>query len=133
MHHKETRTRKLSGTRNAISKKTRNSNIEQVYISETNSFVSRSLYMSKIDQGTHHQVDICYGTTAGIQCLCISLMVACWSLIKSMSRWDSNYLDWILRKGDELFKSLSKFRLLGVEDLPTKMEIYSHSINIALL
>ena len=32
-----------------------------------------------------------------------------------------------------MFKSLSKFELLGVEDLPTKMEIYSHSIDIAFL
>ena len=47
-------------------------------------FVSRSIYISKIDQGTHHQVDICYGTTADIQCLRISLMVACWSFIKSV-------------------------------------------------
>ena len=60
-------------------------------------------------------------------------MVVCWSLIKSISRWDSNDLDQILRKGGELFKSLNKFKLLGVEDLPTKMEIYSHSIDIALL
>ena len=29
--------------------------------------------------------------------------------------------------------SLNKFKLLGVEDLPTKIEIYSHSIDIALL
>ena len=32
-----------------------------------------------------------------------------------------------------MFKSLNKFNLLGVEDLPTKMEIYSHSKYIALL
>ena len=32
-----------------------------------------------------------------------------------------------------MLKSLNKFKLLGVEDLPTKMEIYSHSIDIALL
>ena len=32
-----------------------------------------------------------------------------------------------------MFKSLHKFKLLGVEDLPTKIEIYSHSIDIALL
>ena len=31
------------------------------------------------------------------------------------------------------FKSLNKFKLLGVEDLLAKMEIYSHSIDIALM
>ena len=60
-------------------------------------------------------------------------MVVCWSLIKSISRWDSNDLDQILRKGNELFKSFNKFELLGVKDLPTKTEIYSHSVDIALL
>ena len=101
------------------------------FISETNSFVGRSIHISKIAQGTHYQGDIRYGSTAGIQCLCISLMAVCWSLIKSTSRWDSN--GWILRKVDELFKSLNKFKLLGAEDLPTKIEIYSHSVDIALL
>ena len=103
------------------------------FISETDSFVSTSIHISKIVQGTHHQGDIRYGTTAGIQCLCISLMAVCWSLAKSISRWDSNDFDRILRKGDELFKSLDKFGLPGVEDLPTKIDIYSHSIAVALL
>ena len=60
------------------------------FISETNSFVGRSIHISKIAQGTHYQGDIRYGSTAGIQCLCISLMAVCWDLIKSVSRWDSN-------------------------------------------
>ena len=102
------------------------------FISETDSFF-RLIHISKIVQGTHHQGDIRYGSTVGIQCLCISLMAVCWSFTKSISRWDSNDLDRILRKGDELFKSLNKFKLLGVADLPTKVEIYSHSIDIALL
>ena len=32
-----------------------------------------------------------------------------------------------------MFKSPNKFKLLEAEDLPTKMDIYSHSIDIALL
>ena len=103
------------------------------FSSETDSFVGRSIHIAKIVQGTHHQGNICYGSTAGIQCLCISLMVVYWSLIKSISRWDSNDLDQILRKDDELFKSLNKFKLLGVENLPTEIEIHSHSIDVALL
>ena len=103
------------------------------FISETGRFVSRSIHISKIVQGTHHQGDIHYGTTADIQYLCISLMAVCWSLIKSISRWDSNDIDRTLRKGDVLFKSLNKFKLLRIEDLSTKMEIYRHFIDIALL
>ena len=82
------------------------------FISATDSFVIRSIHISKVVQGTSHQGDIRYGTTADIQCSCISLMAVCWSCIKSISRWNSNDLDRILRKGDELFKSLSKFKLL---------------------
>ena len=81
------------------------------FISETDSFVKRSIHISKVVQGTHHQGDIRYGTTAGNQCLCISLIAVCWSFIKSISRWDSNDLDQILREGDELLKSLNKFKL----------------------
>ena len=103
------------------------------FIPETGSFVGRTIHIQKIVQCTHNQGDILYGSTAGIQCLCISLMAACWSLIKCLSRWDNNELDRILRKSDALFKSLNKFELFGVEDLPTKTEIYSHSIDIALL
>ena len=54
-------------------------------------------------------------------------MAVCWSLIKSIPSLDNNKLDRILRKADGLFKSLNKFKLLGVEDLPTKIEVYSHS------
>ena len=50
------------------------------FISVTESFVGRPIRISKIVQGNHHQGDICYGSTAGIQCLCISLMAVCWSL-----------------------------------------------------
>ena len=51
----------------------------------------------------------------------MSLIAVCWNL------------NWIIGKSDELFRSLSEFELLGVEGLPTKIEIYSHSISIALL
>ena len=101
------------------------------FISETNSFVS-SQFTYQIIQGTHHQGDIRYGTNTIIQYFCISLIAVSWSLIKSISKWDSNHLDRILGKGGELFKSLNKFKLIGVEDSPTKLEIYSHSIDIAL-
>ena len=46
------------------------------FISETDSFF-RLIHISKIVQGTHHQGDIRYGSTAGIQYLCISLTVVC--------------------------------------------------------
>ena len=40
------------------------------------------------------------------------------TLFKPPSFWDLFDLNSILQKGDELFKSLHKFRYLGVEDFP---------------
>ena len=84
-------------------------------------------------QATHHKGDIRYGTTAGIQCSCMSLMSICWSVVKAIARWDSDDLDRNLQNGDCLFKFLSKFRLLGVEDLPAEVNICSHVVRIDLL
>ena len=55
------------------------------------------------------------------------------SVIKSISGGDGIDLDQGSGKVDELFKSLSMFKLLGVKDLPTKIEICTHSTDIALL
>ena len=58
---------------------------------------------------------------------------ACWSTVKAITRWDSDDLDRILQNGDCLFKSLSLFRLLGVEDLPAEINIYGQVARIELL
>ena len=39
----------------------------------------------------------------------------------------------ILENGDQLFKSLNQYKLLGVDDLPTTVNIYGHSVDIFLL
>ena len=68
-------------------------------------------------QGTHHESDIRYGMSRGIQCSCMSLMSVCWTLFKSVRVWDSFDLGCILQKADLLFKSLDNYRYLGMEDL----------------
>ena len=101
-----TKKRKLESSQTPIMLSAKKKKIQTLskFISETYTSVTRSIHISKTVQGTRHQRDIHYGTTADIQCLCISLMGVCWSLIKSISRWDSNEFDWILTKGDDLFK-----------------------------
>ena len=39
----------------------------------------------------------------------------------------------MLENGDQLFKSLNQYRLLGVDDLPRIVNIYSYSLHIFLL
>ena len=41
------------------------------FITETDSFISRSIHISKIFYGTHHQEGICFGTNASKQYLYI--------------------------------------------------------------
>ena len=68
-----------------------------------------------------------------IQFPCMSLMSVCWTLFKSVSKWDSFDLDCILQKGDLLFKSLNNYRHLGMENLPQDFFIENVSINIEFL
>ena len=80
-----TKKRKLENSQapEMLSAKKQKNHTLNKFISETGSFVGRTIHIQKIVQCTHNQEDICYGSTAGIQCLCISLMAVCWSLIKS--------------------------------------------------
>ena len=78
----------------------------------------RDYTIIKVVQATHHQGDLRYGTTRSIQCSCMSLMSVSWTLFRSPGRWDKLDLDGILGEGDQLFKSLCKFRYHGMKDLP---------------
>ena len=71
----------------------------------------------KVFQVTHHQGDIKCGMLRGIQCSCMSFISVCWTFM-SVSIWDSFDLNFILQKGDLLFKSLNNYRYLGMENLP---------------
>ena len=59
----------------------------------------RSSRATEIVQVTHHQGDLRYGTTASIQCSCMSLMSMCWSTVISVTMWDGADLDMILENG----------------------------------
>ena len=131
-----------------LAKKKKKTKTLNKFVSETDSFVSRSIYISKIVPSSrgyplwNHckypmSMDTCNGSITDIhlcilchshngQHLFILLMAVCWNLMKCISRWGSIGLDQILEKSDELCQSLNKFKLLGVEDLPTRIEIYSY-------
>ena len=86
-----------------------------------------------IVQATHHQGDSRYGASESIQCSCMSLMAVCWNMFKSVARWDGYDLDRILQSGDQLFKSLNMFRVLGVDDFPARISIYDSAVDIVFL
>ena len=59
-------------------------------------------------------------------------MSICWSIVKTIGRWDSDDLDRILQNGNCLFKYFIIFRLLGVEDLPAEVNICGQVVRIEL-
>ena len=87
----------------------------------------------KVLQASHHQGDIRYVMSRGVQCSCMSLMSVSWTLLKSASIWDSFDLDCTLQKWDLLFKSLNNYRYLGMEDLLQEFYIENSAINVEFL
>ena len=53
----------------------------------------RDYTIIKVVQGNHHQGDVRYGTSRGIQCSCMSLISLSWTLFKSAGLWDKFDLD----------------------------------------
>ena len=47
----------------------------------------------------------------------MSLISVTWALFRSPGMWDTFDLDCVLGKGDQLSKSIGKFRYLRMEDL----------------
>ena len=84
-------------------------------------------------QVTHHQGDIRYGTSWGIQCSCMSLVSLTWTSLRSPGLWNKFALDSILGKGDQLFNFMGKFRYLGMEDLSQEFLVVNSSINMEFL
>ena len=50
-----------------------------------------------------------------------------------MARWDGYDLDKILENGNQLFKSVNIFRILGVDDLPARVSTYDRVVDIIFL
>ena len=72
-------------------------------------------------QGSFNQGNILkFGLGAGTQCACNSLYAICWSIIKKVSRWQTNDLDHILTEGDRVYKCITteNYALLCADDLP---------------
>ena len=53
----------------------------------------------------------------------MSVITVIWTLFRSPGQWKKLDLDGLLGKGDQLFKSLNRFRYLGIENLPQEFSI----------
>lgn len=64
-----------------------------------------------------------FGETRGIQCTCIALYNICFSVFKDVSLWNKNDLEYIVEKGDELYKSQNTLRYLSCLELPRNVQV----------
>lgn len=90
-------------------------------------------FHQKVVLGSFHQGDPRFGESSGIQCACNALYSICFSSIKKVSVWKSFDLDYVLEKGDELFKRLGKFRPLFMDEMPSSVLIERSNIEIEKL
>ena len=86
--------------------------------------------ISRVVNGTFHQGDSRFESTAGRQCACNSLFAIFWSHIRPIARWNRHDLDRILTEGDQIYKSLNTNDYLSVDDLPTTIELNGYTSNI---
>ena len=74
----------------------------------------------KVFQAINHQGDIRYGVwwvSRGVQCSCMSLISVSWTLFKSPGLRDKFDLYSALGKMKQLFRSIGKYRYLGMKEL----------------
>ena len=83
--------------------------------------------------GTFHQGDLKYGDTAGVQCMCNALFSLCWAKVKKVSLWKSFDLDYVLDRGDEVYKQLNKKGFLLILDLPSVVAVEEHPFHVNMI
>lgn len=60
----------------------------------------------------------------------MSVISGTWTLFRSPGLWEKYDVDCILAKGNQLLKFISKFRYLGIKDLPRKFFTYNSSVKV---
>ena len=84
-------------------------------------------------QGSFHQGNLKFGYSAGIQCSCNSLFSVYWSKVRKLNIWKQTDLDYILEKGNDIFKAQNKHRMLYVDEIPDSFLIEGREIQIEKL
>ena len=81
-------------------------------------------------QGSFNQGHPQFGVTSGMQCACNSLFSICSSTVRRVAIWKITDLDYILIKGNEIFKRIGKNCYLAFKDLPK--HVTSGNINFII-
>ena len=91
------------------------------------------MQFEKIIQGSFNQSHLSFGTSAGKQCACCSLFSICFNKIRSPGYWNTEDLDFLVREGDNLYKSLRKDTYLMVPDLPQYVPMFESLVSVRYL
>ena len=86
--------------------------------------------IKKAVQSTFHQGNTQFGETAGIQCSSNAYFAIIFSAIKKVSLWKATETNYVLNKGDMLFKKLAINQPLAVDELPHVVNIERYNIHI---
>ena len=87
-------------------------------------------FFEKAISGFFYQSHPNFGINRGKQCASIALYSVAFSTVKRVERWMKENLDSLLEFGDDFFTSLNIPRFLGSEDLPKRVPILQHGVNI---
>ena len=87
----------------------------------------------KITQGSFHQADERFGSTAGRQCTCCALFSATLSVVKNPAYWDFDDINYVVENGDFLYKMLNRDGYLMFSELPKEIKIGDFTFSIEFL
>uniref|UniRef100_A0A7M5XKG6 Uncharacterized protein n=1 Tax=Clytia hemisphaerica TaxID=252671 RepID=A0A7M5XKG6_9CNID len=73
-----------------------------------------------------------FGHTAGKQCAAITVFSVCWTNIRKINVWKDYDLDYILHKGDKVFKDTGINRPLYINKLPAQIMIENCRFDITI-
>ena len=69
----------------------------------------------------------------GIQCTCTSLYSVCFSFFRPIFEWSSEDLEYVIVKGDQLYKEQNTLTLLSCVDLPRIVDIENVKVTVTFL
>ena len=87
----------------------------------------------KLVKASYHQGNTRFGSKAGTQCACNSLFALVWSIIRKVSLWNTNDLNYILDMGNSLYSKLNLDRPLSINDLPSSVNTGMCDIYVEML
>ena len=86
-----------------------------------------------IVQATFSQGHETFGVVRGIQCTSISFYSVCFSSFKPILEWLSDDLEYVIIKGDRLYKEQNRLALLSCVDLPRITDIENVKVTMTFL